>query len=195
MAGVRYTRAEARGRLPVHPDCRCHWIVVIPRRKEKPKVPKWKPTMTAKEAEVWAKDSRIQETVFHGTSMSKANEIKEAGFALRQKAIGGKFLGDGVYVTSDKKMAKGFASAAKELGIGKAKTLSLKVNIKNPYIFQSYADGDRFFTFLDRENIPSRDIPKFLKSLGYDALDAREFSPDFGINIFNPKNLTVIKGE
>jgi len=160
-----------------------------------PIVPKWKPIMTAKEAEVWAKDSRIQETIFHGTSMSKANKIKEAGFALRQKAIGGKFLGDGVYVTSDKKMAKGFASAAKELGIGKAKTLSLKVNIKNPYTFQNYADGDRFFTFLDRENIPSIDIPKFLKSLGYDALDAREFSPDFGINIFNPKNITVIKGE
>ena len=40
MAGIRYKRAEARGRLPVHPDCRCHWIVVIPRKKKpKPKVP------------------------------------------------------------------------------------------------------------------------------------------------------------
>ena len=39
LAGQKFTRAEARGRLPVHPDCRCHWIVVIPKRK-KPKAGK-----------------------------------------------------------------------------------------------------------------------------------------------------------
>jgi len=39
LAGIKFKRSEARGRLPVHPNCRCHWIVVIPRVK-KPKVPK-----------------------------------------------------------------------------------------------------------------------------------------------------------
>ncbi|MBA7545480.1 hypothetical protein ES705_37849 [subsurface metagenome] len=38
LAGQKFTRAEARGRLPVHPDCRCHWIVVIPRRIKKPEI-------------------------------------------------------------------------------------------------------------------------------------------------------------
>jgi len=40
LAGQRFTRAEARGVLPKHPNCRCHWIVVISRAKKKPKVPK-----------------------------------------------------------------------------------------------------------------------------------------------------------
>ncbi|GAH67459.1 unnamed protein product, partial [marine sediment metagenome] len=39
LAGQKFKRSEARGRLPVHPNCRCHWIVVITRAK-KPKVPK-----------------------------------------------------------------------------------------------------------------------------------------------------------
>jgi hypothetical protein len=39
LAGIKFKRSEARGKLPVHPNCRCHWIVVIPRVK-KPKVPK-----------------------------------------------------------------------------------------------------------------------------------------------------------
>jgi len=39
LAGQRFKRSEASGRLPVHPACRCHWIVVIPGAK-KPKVPK-----------------------------------------------------------------------------------------------------------------------------------------------------------
>ena len=39
LAGQKFTRAEARGVLPIHPNCRCHWIVVIPKKK-KPGVPK-----------------------------------------------------------------------------------------------------------------------------------------------------------
>lgn len=39
LAGQKFKRSEARGMLPVHPNCRCHWIVVIP-RKRKPRVPK-----------------------------------------------------------------------------------------------------------------------------------------------------------
>lgn len=38
MAGDKYTRDEARGLLPKHPRCRCHWIVV-PEKRKKPKEP------------------------------------------------------------------------------------------------------------------------------------------------------------
>jgi len=39
LAGRKYKRSEASGVLPIHPNCRCHWIVVIPKKK-KPRVPK-----------------------------------------------------------------------------------------------------------------------------------------------------------
>ncbi|MBA7555291.1 hypothetical protein ES705_47949 [subsurface metagenome] len=71
MAGIRYKRAEARGRLPVHPDCRCHWIVVIPRRKIKPKVPKEMPRRghlsempKDKAIEQFIKDAKLKGKVF-----------------------------------------------------------------------------------------------------------------------------------
>jgi hypothetical protein len=34
MARKKYTRDEARGLLPKHPRCRCHWVVAIPKRKK-----------------------------------------------------------------------------------------------------------------------------------------------------------------
>jgi len=37
LAGQKFKRSEASGRLPVHPNCRCHWIVVIPKRKKRRK--------------------------------------------------------------------------------------------------------------------------------------------------------------
>ena len=60
MAGIRYKRAEARGRLPVHPDCRCHWIVVIPRVK-KPKVPK-KPAVPEKPLKAAEARKKLKDT-------------------------------------------------------------------------------------------------------------------------------------
>jgi hypothetical protein len=39
LAGQKFKRSEASGMLPVHPNCRCHWIVVIPRKRKKPRVP------------------------------------------------------------------------------------------------------------------------------------------------------------
>ena len=69
LAGIKFKRAEARGRLPVHPNCRCHWIVVIPRRKKKPKVPKkpearlpgWRPAKTKNEAYSFAHKELVKE--------------------------------------------------------------------------------------------------------------------------------------
>jgi len=68
LAGIKFKRSEARGRLPVHPNCRCHWIVVIPRVK-KPKVPKkpevrlpgWRPAETKNEAYSFAHKELVKE--------------------------------------------------------------------------------------------------------------------------------------
>jgi len=68
LAGIKFKRSEARGRLPVHPNCRCHWIVVIPRVK-KPKVPKkpevrlpgWSPAKTKNEAYSFAHKELVKE--------------------------------------------------------------------------------------------------------------------------------------
>lgn len=47
LAGQKFKRSEASGMLPVHPNCRCHWIVVIPKKRKKPRVPK-KPGVPAR---------------------------------------------------------------------------------------------------------------------------------------------------
>jgi len=68
LAGQKFTRAEARGVLPKHPNCRCHWIVIIPRVK-KPKVPKkpevklpgWQPAKTKNEAYSFAHKELVKE--------------------------------------------------------------------------------------------------------------------------------------
>jgi hypothetical protein len=69
MAGIRYKRAEARGRLPVHPDCRCHWIVVIPKVR-RPKAPK-KPKKPALEIPVFAPARTFREAERYGESLIK----------------------------------------------------------------------------------------------------------------------------
>ncbi|MBA7571856.1 hypothetical protein ES695_00920 [Candidatus Atribacteria bacterium 1244-E10-H5-B2] len=69
LAGIKFKRSEARGRLPVHPNCRCHWIVVIPRKVKKPKVPKkpevklpgWRPAKTKSEAYSFAHKELVKE--------------------------------------------------------------------------------------------------------------------------------------
>jgi len=47
LAGRKFKRSEARGMLPIHPNCRCHWIVVIPKKRKKPRAPE-KPRVPAR---------------------------------------------------------------------------------------------------------------------------------------------------
>ncbi|MBA7547281.1 hypothetical protein ES705_39690 [subsurface metagenome] len=74
LAGIKFKRSEARGKLPVHPNCRCHWIVVIPRVKkprvpEKPRIPEkprvelpgWRPAKTKHEAYSFAHKELVKE--------------------------------------------------------------------------------------------------------------------------------------
>ena len=69
LAGIKFKRSEARGRLPVHPNCRCHWIVVIPKKVKKPKAPKkpevklpgWRPAKTKNEAYSFAHKELVKE--------------------------------------------------------------------------------------------------------------------------------------
>ena len=90
LAGQKFTRAEARGRLPVHPNCRCHWIVVVPSRVKKPKVPKkpevripgFRPAKTIKEAETYGESltnpgGRISGVNFSRVSLDNANMVNE----------------------------------------------------------------------------------------------------------------------
>jgi len=67
LAGRKFRRSEARGMLPLHPNCRCHWIVVIPRVK-KPKVPK-KPKKPALEIPGFAPARTFKEAERYGESL------------------------------------------------------------------------------------------------------------------------------
>jgi len=68
LAGIKFKRSEASGRLPVHPNCRCHWIVVIsgvrkPKVPKKPKIelPGWRPAKTKNEAYSFAHKELVNE--------------------------------------------------------------------------------------------------------------------------------------
>jgi len=68
LAGQKFKRSEASGHLPVHPACRCHWIVVIsgvkkPRVPKKPEVglPRWSPAKTKNEAYSFAHKELVKE--------------------------------------------------------------------------------------------------------------------------------------
>lgn len=87
---------------------------------------------TQAEADEFAKDSAIQDTIYHGTTSSASDSISQGGFDVG-KSISDKLFGDGVYLTGDKEIADWYAgNAAKKSG--DATTVSMKVNVKNPYI-------------------------------------------------------------
>jgi len=97
MAGHKYTRDEARGLLPKHPRCRCHWIVV-PEKRKKPKEPEaeipevklpgWEPAKTTPEAYAFAHRELVKEygLVDYGRiDMEGINTINEELFRLVKK--------------------------------------------------------------------------------------------------------------
>ena len=89
-------------------------------------VPKWKPTMTTKEAKAWSKGSVYADDVFyHGTSKEVSEKMTKEGFNLATsnlKASSGKMYGSGHYVTNDPSYAGVFGS----------EKLVIKLKVTNP---------------------------------------------------------------
>tara|TARA_B100001245_G_scaffold236593_1_gene228606 strand:- start:5453 stop:6217 length:765 start_codon:yes stop_codon:yes gene_type:complete len=91
----------------------------------------WKPSGTADEANTFAKDSKVKDTLFHGTNSTSADGIKESGFDTGSSRSD-KMFGDGVYLAGDKEVADWYADKASDGS--SAVTLKMRINVQNPYI-------------------------------------------------------------
>ena len=66
----------------------------------------WKPVMTKAEADEWAKNSKVQKTLYHGTSPEAIDAILKGGFdPSRSGARAGQAFGSGIYLASDTEVA------------------------------------------------------------------------------------------
>lgn len=90
----------------------------------------WKASGTQEEVDAFAKDSAIQDTLLHGTNSSAQSSITSEGFTVGT-AIDERIFGEGVYLTNSNTSAEFYAGRA---GGDSSNVLSMKINVKNPYI-------------------------------------------------------------
>lgn len=92
--------------------------------------PQWQPSMSEPDAERWAADSVVTQTVQHVTYAENVDSLKQDGFDLNRSAWG-RVWGDGVYVTDDKTTAE-FYRTGMQHGGRVAVVVNLKIDVRNP---------------------------------------------------------------
>jgi hypothetical protein len=126
--------------------------------------PKWKPSMSRRAAERWARDSVWQEDVFHVTDASNVAGLQAQGFDVTRRTFG-RAWGNGIYVGTDEATRQMYEQWTRMLK-GKPQALTLKINVKSVFRFdasriiarQTYLavaktlpDGERDFRALVRQ--------------------------------------------
>lgn len=143
----------------------------------------WKPVMTQEEADLWAGESVIQQTMLHGTGTEASESIMNSGFSLSGDKYG-RLHGNGVYVTENEATLAMYDHGA---------SLKLKANIKNPVELMDVWIDTRFGDILEEVGDTAQAITEYANRYGYDALIKR--GKDGSIDelvVFDPKNLVVI---
>lgn len=161
----------------------------------------WKASMSPKEADAWAKDSKLQGSFFHGVGItekgavtSKENlsqiisNINASGFRVSTGAEvkNGAMLGNGVYMGDN----KGGIDASRY-----GQVLELRVNVKNPFIAPTMRDWSSQYNKITREMkssglklTPQGRIKWWAEKNGIDAIKT-----NLQTVVFNPKNITVVE--
>lgn len=93
LSGTQFRVASDFG--PAHPSCRC-FPKPVTDLSDREQAQEWEPTMSLEDAERWAADSVIKDTMYHVTSRDSAELIKANGFT---PSVGS--YGEGIYLTSD----------------------------------------------------------------------------------------------
>ncbi len=154
----------------------------------------WSPTMSQVEADAWAKDSVVKETLYHGTSSDAAQSIRSEGFDTGSLGRAGSNYGNGVYLTAKRDQADYFGA---QRGDGSV-TLETKVNVKNPANEDDYKEAvknyDRsVFTSsmdaFDEARAEAKAITAELQRQGFDSVVTSD-----QVVVFDPKNVTVVTG-
>jgi len=136
----------------------------------------WKPTMSQEEADKWAKDSTVNETIYHGTSAKNAQSIKDNGFKEG-------YEGRGIYLSDDKEEASFYLDVRPEKG----ELLKTKVNVKNMKEV-SREDKIKILSYKSNwEKIKGESPDGFFYNVNMKTGSFKHYV------IFNPKAITVIK--
>jgi SPP1 gp7 family putative phage head morphogenesis protein len=90
----------------------------------------WQSVMSSAQADIWAKNSVVQNPMLHMTSESAATSIRQNGFSLDRTAWG-RVYGDGVYMSDKTDVVSIYRME------GGGETLKLKINVTNPYHFET----------------------------------------------------------
>lgn len=114
---------------------------------------------------------------YHGTSKENAAKIRKEGFKTGQEKRGGKFVGDGVYITPNKIIANNFGEEIIEVVVGKDKTIR--------------ATKAQYRKILEAVDYDTDKIPGYLRSKGYDLFDATPLGEGYGILVLDPENVVV----
>src|SRR5574343_72788 len=106
--------------------------------------PSWRPMMSREEADTWAKGGYFPGDVYHVTNSDRIESIKAIktmGFRYKgeQYYSYGRVWGDGIYVSTSKEHSdKWFALMA--LDDTRIERLSIRTNVKNPFVIQVERD-------------------------------------------------------
>jgi len=180
-----YPVLEAK--TPYHPNCE-HSLLptsleAIAEEPTKEVIPKWKPSMTPEQANLWAKDSIVKNSLFHRTAKENISSIKTDGFNVGKGGVFGK----GIYVAV--RPVRGYGNAILELRINVKKVLDYKPDLDRTAV-EWWRKKSSFMP-----DHPSTAITTYAKAHEYDALRIPE-GPGGGDMIwyvvFDPKNITVI---
>ena len=187
LSGKHPTYPYIEAYTPFHPRCQHH---IRPTSEValglRDKQPSWKPSGTLEQANEWANESIVKQTLFHGTSVSNVSSIKSGGFSVT-RMHGGAF-GDGVYLTP----SRGEASVY-------GKLLELKINVKSLYRVTSKGDYDKLWGWMKQSHKVAttpigrtKAFHKLMRKYGYDGVAVGSEGNESMFVIFNPKNIMII---
>lgn len=148
------------------------------------KTPEWKPQMTEAEADAWAKDSVIQETLNHNTGARSVEGILQEGFQIGS----GQMYGKGIYMSDTPVIEYGPVN------------FKLRINVRNPY---NYHDGmfheanDWWATTQYEARGPvsmGQMITEYLQGKGFDSIKIpnRMDGTQTWFCVFDPKSVVIV---
>lgn len=152
----------------------------------------WSPSMSAEEADVWARDSVITQPLVHYTSASAAAAIRDEGFDTERSQTN-QYFGRGIYLAE---------AGSGSTFYGDTK-LTVRVNVKNPYTYltdtppltsargplgKEIADAQAKSPGLTRRDAATQ----ILRARGHDSVIGLEDDTDRIVVVFDRRNVTVV---
>lgn len=173
----------------------------IPGAAPEPDVPDWKPSMTAEEADRWASGSSYKQPFYHGTSRTRANDIKSSGFNLEKAGENtgtDGLYGRGVYLAPSRDVAELYSDLKNPV------ILEARVNSRNPMRVSQGQPTPGFAEYRvgwmrDNPEIPfEKAVPQALqdyaKSLGHDSIVRIDKDELLEIVLFDKEQVVIVDG-